>query len=264
MLTNNSSSTAAQFTAHHQHHHFHYYQNVWIHKLLDTFNTQNPKYDILSIVQIVAVAYIVQVIAYFTTGVLVQSFSRKSRPFHVIAKVLAYNARNMIIKCLMLFFAHVVIANNNNNIHYFEMNWNELVKTCYLGIAVLLLHDTSFFFTHYALHSKLLFKRFHAMHHTVFEPTGIDCYYESVVDHVCNGLFLVYMPLIFNIEYWVMFAFCTIETVMSVIGHSGLDSSVAQYHDIHHRRERYNYAALFPWWDMLFGTMYRPKQKKLN
>jgi sterol desaturase/sphingolipid hydroxylase (fatty acid hydroxylase superfamily) len=234
-----------------------------VHVLTETFSVNKTSPLGVSVfLKLLSFSWLVQATFYLLTGFLVQSFSRNPRPLPVLANILLRNARNLVVKCLLLYFAYVVIERRDYDFQKVTFDWRGFQRFALIGISTLLLHDTTFFFSHYALHSKLLFKRFHALHHTVYEPTGIDCYYESVVDHLCNDLFVAYIPLIFDVEFWVIFLFCTIETIASVVAHSGLDMDFIQYHDIHHRRERYNYAALFPWWDMLFGTYKNPSTCK--
>jgi Delta7-sterol 5-desaturase len=140
----------------------------------------------------------------------------------------------------------------------------------YLSLPlIVVVHDAYFYWTHRALHSRWLYRRFHAHHHLSSNPSPWTAFsfhpFEAIVQ---AGIFLVVafaIPAHFN----VVFLFLLYMTIMDVLIHCGYElfprSFVARRwtrwyttsvnHNLHHRRNRGNFGLYFTWWDRLLGTL---------
>lgn len=107
---------------------------------------------------------------------------------------------------------------------------------------------------HYILHHRLLYSRFHKLHHMNKYTISIDFYYSHPVDVIFGNLLPLSLPLIilgshlYTIKVW------TIFTLFNAIisAHSGFNLG-SNSHDIHHEKFIYNYG-LNIFMDKLLGT----------
>ena len=142
------------------------------------------------------------------------------------------------------------------------------VYVAYLA-AILLAHDTWFYWTHRAMHHPRLFKAFHRFHHQTITPTAWTAYSFAVPEAFMMFLF---MPVFFALvptPIPVVFTFLAIMILRNAMGHAGLELhprgwashpllkwiSTTTHHDMHHGVSfNHNYGFYFTWWDKLMGT----------
>jgi len=135
-------------------------------------------------------------------------------------------------------------------------------------ILIFLIDDLYFYFYHAALHTKFLYKRIHKTHHRSTMPIPM----EYIFTHPLEWFFGAIGPFIglvviasfseINIyAFWVMSA---LRNLHELDIHSGIKSSkitslipfygTTEHHDLHHSKNRGNYASTFTLWDKVFGT----------
>ncbi len=135
-------------------------------------------------------------------------------------------------------------------------------------ILIFLIDDLYFYFYHAALHTKFLYKRIHKTHHRSTMPIPM----EYIFTHPLEWFFGAIGPFIglvviasfseINIyAFWVMSA---LRNLHELDIHSGIKSSkitslipfygTTEHHDLHHSKNRGNYASTFTFWDKVFGT----------
>ncbi len=135
--------------------------------------------------------------------------------------------------------------------------------------AMLLAHDTWFYWTHRTMHHPLLFKRFHRFHHRTITPTAWTAYSFAVPE---AAMMMLFMPVFFAVlptPTPVVFAFLAVMIVRNAMGHAGLELhprgwashpllgriTTTTHHDLHHAGSfNHNYGLYFTWWDKLMGT----------
>jgi len=141
----------------------------------------------------------------------------------------------------------------------------------YLGLALaamLVAHDTYFYWTHRAMHHRRLFALFHRTHHLSRTPTPWAAYSFSVPEAIVQAaffpLFLAFVPM----HGLALFVFMIVQIVRNVMGHAGVEvhpaafgpgrwlgwNNTTTHHDLHHETGRFNYGLYFRWWDKLMGT----------
>ena len=135
-------------------------------------------------------------------------------------------------------------------------------------ILIFLIDDLYFYFYHAALHTKFLYKHIHKTHHRSTMPIPM----EYIFTHPLEWFFGAIGPFIglvviasfseINIyAFWVMSA---LRNLHELDIHSGIKSSkitslipfygTTEHHDLHHSKNRGNYASTFTLWDKVFGT----------
>lgn len=135
--------------------------------------------------------------------------------------------------------------------------------------AILVAHDTWFYWTHRAMHHPRLFKSFHRFHHQTITPTAWTAYSFAVPE---AAMMFLFMPVWFSLVSTpipVVFTFLAVMILRNAMGHAGLELhprgwashpvlkwiTTTTHHDMHHGTSfNHNYGFYFSWWDKLMGT----------
>ena len=134
--------------------------------------------------------------------------------------------------------------------------------------AIVLAHDAWFYWTHRALHSRLLFPRAHVAHHHSRTPTAWAAYAFAPAEAVLQAIFLPLFLLCLPMHGIILFLFLAHMILRNALGHSGHELMPAGFtrhwlgrwfttsvhHDLHHSEGRHNFGLYFTWWDRLLGT----------
>ena len=135
--------------------------------------------------------------------------------------------------------------------------------------AILLAHDTWFYWTHRAMHHPRLFKAVHRFHHRTITPTAWTAYSFAIPEAAMMFLFVPVFLFIVPTPVSVMFTFLAVMILRNAMGHAGLELhprgwashpllkwiSTTTHHDMHHGISfNHNYGFYFTWWDKLMGT----------
>jgi len=134
--------------------------------------------------------------------------------------------------------------------------------------AVIVAQDAYFYWTHRLMHHRLLFKRFHLLHHRSISPTPWAAYAFAVPEAVVQGAFLPLMLCFVPLHAVTIFAWMAVQIVRNVMGHAGVEvhpkgmarsrwfgwNNTTTHHDMHHQTGRHNFGFYFTWWDRLMGT----------
>jgi Delta7-sterol 5-desaturase len=136
-------------------------------------------------------------------------------------------------------------------------------------ILVFLIHDTYFYFFHRMMHSRLLMKHVHRLHHNSTDPTPFTGYafhpWETVIEFAFLPLIIFIIPL-----HPIVFAIWQFGGILlfSMYAHLGFEimpkwwvtNPVTKYfntptnHNMHHAKFNYNYGLYFNFWDRIFKT----------
>jgi sterol desaturase/sphingolipid hydroxylase (fatty acid hydroxylase superfamily) len=142
------------------------------------------------------------------------------------------------------------------------------------AVAVLMLYDFLYYWTHRLLFHGRALRRIHALHHRAHEPTNIDAYYVHPLETgIGILLFLGSIPLVAALVgaplHAVSMALATLVfTQLNILNHTWVDlprfpyrtvSKITALHAAHHvNMNRGNYATLSMLYDWLFGTLEAP------
>ncbi|MFM5917424.1 MAG: sterol desaturase family protein [Novosphingobium sp.] len=170
-----------------------------------------------------------------------------------------------------------VISATNIGIYAIVLYWGFAIYNPYavqsglLGnllyfMAIMLAHDTYFYWTHRAMHLKGLFVPFHRLHHKSNNPSPWSAYSFSLLESIVQGAFfpiyLTYVPT----PLPALIAFGFVQISFNVIGHGGIELAPrwsvirlkfltgVTFHDLHHAYYNCNYGLYFRFWDRLMGS----------
>ena len=167
---------------------------------------------------------------------------------------------------------------NNGVFTPYDSPVSGLVFAGYLA-AILLAHDTWFYWTHRALHHPRLFKSFHRFHHRTVTPTPWTAYSFAIPEAFVMVLFMPLWLLAVPTPEPVIFTFLAIMILRNAMGHAGLELhprgwashpllkwiSTTTHHDLHHAGSfNHNFGFYFTWWDKLMGTEHPNYVAKFN
>ena len=164
---------------------------------------------------------------------------------------------------------------------YTHLQLKDIGYIAFSYIAVLLLQDTYFYFTHRLLHLPLLFKWAHQGHHQSRPPTPWTFFALEPTEAIAQAIFLLSIIWIVPLHLGVLVAILITMAVWTVGNHLGLQvvpvSKTSSWwgrwligsthHLIHHQRYNRHYGLYFTFWDRLLGTedvRYETKPAVLN
>ncbi|KAL7411095.1 hypothetical protein BDY24DRAFT_397705 [Mrakia frigida] len=148
--------------------------------------------------------------------------------------------------------------------------------------------DTFHYFAHRWLHTPMMYKHIHKLHHKFSAPFGLAAEYAHPVEVLILGTGTIGGPLLFailsqtiwpqvslhivTVYIWIIF-----RLFQAVEAHSGYDFpwgtrhwlpfwSGAEHHDFHHMAFVNNFSTSFRWWDHWLGTdlKYQAYRKRIE
>lgn len=136
-------------------------------------------------------------------------------------------------------------------------------------IAMILLHDTYFYWMHRTIHHRWFYKTFHKVHHLSTNPSP----WASYAFHPLEGILEagVIFPIVFIIPFHpsALMVFLLFMMAYNVYGHLGFELYPKRFnlhpigrwintsvnHNLHHKYFTGNYGLYFLWWDRWMGTL---------
>lgn len=141
--------------------------------------------------------------------------------------------------------------------------------------AMLILHDTYFYWCHRLLHTNKLW-RIHSIHHKAVEPTLVSShvfhFIETFINYTFTGWFILLAGILFGGVYYLPIMLFVIFTISwNIYGHGRKDLFPkkiregfpgkyiiwSHYHHLHHQKGRGNFGFLLVFWDSIMGTRIR-------
>lgn len=135
-------------------------------------------------------------------------------------------------------------------------------------VALIVLHDAWFYWTHRLIHDPRLFRRFHRTHHKSHNPTPWTAYSFDMGEAFINAAYLPLALLLIPASPLAVFLFLAHMMLRNAVGHCGYElfpsrrsgrpvfdwMTTVTHHDLHHAEAGWNYGLYFTWWDRLMGT----------
>lgn len=133
-------------------------------------------------------------------------------------------------------------------------------------IALIVLYDAWFYWTHRLLHTRALY-RFHHWHHRSVAPTVWSSDSQTVVETAIIQSFMIVAAILLPIAPIALVAHRLYDHVNGQLGHCGFEYFADRttrfpspmvcisFHDQHHEGFTHNYANFFSFWDRLCGTL---------
>lgn len=135
-------------------------------------------------------------------------------------------------------------------------------------VAMIVIHDTYFYFTHRMMHHKLLFKTMHKVHHNSTNPSPWAAFSFHPTEAVVEAMIVPLIVFIMPAHGLAILAFLIYMTFMNVLGHLGFElypkgftnhwlgkwNNTATHHNMHHKYYSSNFGLYFNFWDRMMGT----------
>lgn len=145
-------------------------------------------------------------------------------------------------------------------------------------IAMVVLHDAWFYWTHRAMHQPRLFRWMHRTHHLSVAPTPWTAYSFSAAEAFVQAFFLPVVLLFLPVHQAVAFAWMAWMVLRNVMGHSGTEllprrwlagwwgrwMTTTLHHEMHHAYGHSNYGLYFVWWDRWCKTEHPQYRQRLQ
>lgn len=145
------------------------------------------------------------------------------------------------------------------------------------GLLTLFLRGFISFFTHFLMHKVPFFWRTHRVHHLDTELDVSTTVRFHPFEFIINAMIGVPIILLFGFPVWALMLYELFDAVITVVSHSNISfpkkiEKVLRYiivtpdlHRVHHSSYQpetdSNFSAVFPVWDIVFGT-FRTTTKK--
>ena len=135
-------------------------------------------------------------------------------------------------------------------------------------VLIFLIDDLYFYFYHSALHTKFLYKHIHKTHHRSTMPIPMEYIFTHPLEWFFGAIGpfigLVVIASFSEINIYAFWAMSALRNLHELDIHSGIKSSkitslipfygTTEHHDLHHSKNKGNYASTFTLWDKVFGT----------
>ncbi len=138
-------------------------------------------------------------------------------------------------------------------------------------VAMIVLHDTYFYWTHRLMHHKKLYKYVHLVHHQSTNPTPLASFAFHPIEAVIEIGILPVVAMIMPVHPIAILLWILFMTTMNVLGHCGFEfypsgftkggftkwHNTSTHHNMHHRLVQCNYGLYFNIWDRLMQTNHK-------
>jgi sterol desaturase/sphingolipid hydroxylase (fatty acid hydroxylase superfamily) len=135
-------------------------------------------------------------------------------------------------------------------------------------LAFILIHDTYFYWTHRAMHSKKIYRYVHRVHHMSTDPTPWAAFAFHPLEAVVEIGILPLMVFLMPVHHLAILTWVLYQSAMNVLGHLGFEffpsgfvggtitkwHNTSTHHNMHHRYVNCNYGLYFNIWDRILGT----------
>ncbi len=231
--------------------------------------------------EIFVAGYLIQFLQYtFTAGLAFLIFYALMKRFFSGRKIQAVFPRSADVRreivyslqSLAVFAAVGVLSSVLERLHWAQIYYHiHLYGWGYFFfsiVALIVLHDTWFYWTHRALHWRPLFRLAHRVHHQSHNPTPWAAFAFHPIEALIEALIYPAAILVLPIHPLAALAWLLYMTVMNVGGHLGFElcppgfarhrlfrwHNTSVHHNMHHSHIHCNYGLYFNIWDRLMGT----------
>jgi len=135
-------------------------------------------------------------------------------------------------------------------------------------LAVVILHDSYFYWIHWFMHKPKNFKRFHLIHHKSHDPSSLATISFNYTEAILELLFSVIIIFILPFDITINFAIGFLLSIFHTYIHLGFEIAplwfrhsflfrwmvTSTHHNIHHSKTHYNFGLYFRFWDRFMKT----------
>jgi sterol desaturase/sphingolipid hydroxylase (fatty acid hydroxylase superfamily) len=134
--------------------------------------------------------------------------------------------------------------------------------------ALIIFHETWFYWAHRLMHHKLIYSYVHSVHHKSVNPTPVAAYNFHWLEAFIEGLYLVPFMIVFPLYYPLFIAHTFYAMIINIYFHSGYEFfprgfashpffkwiNTSTHHNLHHSRFNGNYSLYLNFWDRVMNT----------
>jgi sterol desaturase/sphingolipid hydroxylase (fatty acid hydroxylase superfamily) len=146
-----------------------------------------------------------------------------------------------------------------------ERGWPYFVASVVLGVAG---YDAWFYWQHRLLHTPWLFRRAHAIHHRVANPTPFATFAHHPIETLMGNAYFILFVLLIPVHPLALGLVGVIIFAFGIVGHLGYELypdgfadhpvlgwlNTSTHHNMHHSHAACNYGLCFNYWDRLMET----------
>ncbi|EEP77018.1 predicted protein [Uncinocarpus reesii 1704] len=177
-------------------------------------------------------------------------------------------SKRQMISCLKLVFGNqaYLIGSHFLLLHFLKYKFSifrmdpqlpsilEVVVQCTVGA---LLREVLFYYVHRLMHTKMLYRKVHRVHHEFRAPVALAAIYSHTLDHILVNAMPIYLPMaIQRAHFLTLMLFAGVAVFDAAVSHSGYHLfrvPDVQSHDVHHEKGNVNFGVL-GLMDWLHGT----------
>jgi Delta7-sterol 5-desaturase len=130
-------------------------------------------------------------------------------------------------------------------------------------------HDTYFYWTHRAMHSKKFYRIVHKVHHLSTNPSPWAAMAFHPLEAIVEAMVIVFVAFLFPVHPMAVGIFLLFMMIYNVYGHLGYELYPKSFprtligkwintsvnHNLHHQHFTGNYGLYFLFWDRWMGTL---------
>ena len=151
---------------------------------------------------------------------------------------------------------------------YFELEKQPIWWSVLSFPALLLIHDTYFYWMHRLVHQPALFNRIHRVHHLSTNPSPLAAQSFHPIEAFLEMIWIVPLVFLIPLHQKILVGFSFFSMLYNIYGHLSLEImpgsirkniygqllNTATHHNGHHRFYNGNYGLYFLLWDRLMNT----------
>lgn len=134
--------------------------------------------------------------------------------------------------------------------------------------VIILVHDTYFYWMHWSLHGRFLYKLAHQTHHVSQNPTPFATYSFHPIEAIFEAAWILPFVYLVPVHNHILLLFSLVTFLNNLKGHLGVDLmppkikrafpykwvNTSTHHSHHHKYFNSNYGLYFLFWDKLMKT----------
>jgi sterol desaturase/sphingolipid hydroxylase (fatty acid hydroxylase superfamily) len=186
---------------------------------------------------------------------------RRMEPGKVIGPAIRYWVMNNLIMTAVVVIGWPIMRHTGIHTGPLPAWWVIALQIVFF----IYLDDFLFYWLHRALHSKLMFRRIHSVHHRATTPWACSAQYLHPVEFVLTASLMLVGPNLLGSHVVTIWIWIVVRQWLGTEAHTGYSFpwnptyllpgyGGTEYHDFHHAKFTGNYAAFLGHLDRIFGT----------